>query len=97
TYMVTLDPVTLVAGAPQLLSTGFTGFDTGFNALGDAVSTGGVRASFGGAALGFSPDQGGAVHNLDGTITFAGGPVADYHASATVTVTVQVLHGTLTP
>ena len=96
-YAVVLDPVTLIAGAPQLLSTGFAGFDNGFNALGDAVSSGGVRATFGGAALGFSPDQGGAVHNLDGTITFAGGPVADYHASATVTVTVHVGNGTLTP
>src|SRR6202011_5333993 len=98
TYSVAIDPATgLISGTPELLSTGFTGFDNGFNALGDAVSTGGVSAAFGGAALGFSPTHGNPVYNGDGTTTFSGGSVSDYNASATVTLKVEVTHGILTP
>jgi VCBS repeat-containing protein len=98
TYIVAIDPVTgLVSGAPHLLSSGFDGFNNGFNELGNTISTGGVHTASGGAALAFNPDHGQAVHNSNGTLTFSNLSVSDYNASAEVTLTLHVDHGTLAP
>ncbi len=98
TYMVAIDPTTgAPSGMPELLSTGFAGFDNGQNNLGNSVSDGGGVAAFGGAVLAIDVDNGKATPG-DGTITFSGASVVDFNgASDNLTFTMSVQHGTLAP
>jgi VCBS repeat-containing protein len=94
TYVRDLDPAT------GLVSTGFAGFHNGDNQYGDSVNRGGGLVAFGGAALAFTANQGKAelISAGSGTVRFSGGSISDYNPAAdTLTVTVTVTHGTLTP
>ena len=94
TYIRDFDPAT------GLLSTGFTGFHNGDNQYGDSISRDGGIAAFGGAALAFNVNQGQAelVSVAAGTVKFFGGSISDYNPAAdTLTVTMSVAHGTLSP
>jgi VCBS repeat-containing protein len=94
TYIRDIDPAT------GLISTGFTGFHNGDNQYGDSISRDGGIVAFGGAALAFNANQGHAelISVAAGTIKFSGGSISDYNPTAdTLTVTVSVAHGTLSP
>ena len=108
TYVVTINPETgAIESEPQLLSTGFAGANNGQNVLANTVSDDGNFAAFGGAALAFDlgqfsiiPDTGQAllISASAGTINFSGLALTDYNAAGqTLTLTVSVTHGTLTP
>jgi VCBS repeat-containing protein len=94
TYIREFDPAT------GLLSTGFSGFHNGDNQYGDSISRDGGIVAFGGAALAFNANQGQAefISVAAGTVKFSGGSISDYNPAAdTLTVTVSVAHGTLSP
>jgi VCBS repeat-containing protein len=94
TYIRDFDPAT------GLLSTGFAGFHNGDNQYGDSISGDGGIVAFGGAALAFNVNQGQAelISVAAGTVKFSGGSISDYNPTAdTLTVTVSVAHGTLSP
>ena len=94
TYIRDFDPAT------GLLSTGFAGFQNGDNQYGESISRDGGIVAFGGAALAFNVNQGQAelVSAAAGTVKFSGGSISDYNPAAdTLTVTVRVAHGTLSP
>jgi VCBS repeat-containing protein len=94
TYIRDFDPAT------GLLSTGFTGFHNGDNQYGDSISRDGGIVAFGGAALAFNVNQGQAelISVAAGTVKFTGGSISDYNPAAdTLTVTVSVAHGRLSP
>jgi VCBS repeat-containing protein len=94
TYVRDIDPAT------GLISTGFTGFHNGDNQYGDSISRDGGIVAFGGAALAFNVNQGQAefISAAAGTVKFSGGSISDYNPGAdTLTVTVGVAHGRLSP
>jgi VCBS repeat-containing protein len=94
TYIRDFDPAT------GLLSTGFTGFHNGDNQYGDSISRDGGIVAFGGAALAFNVNQGQAefISAAAGTVKFSGGSISDYNPAVdTLTVTMSVAHGTLSP
>jgi VCBS repeat-containing protein len=94
TYIRDIDPAT------GLISTGFAGFHNGDNQYGDSISQDGGIVAFGGAALAFNVNQGQAefISVAAGTVKFSGGSISDYNPAAdTLTVTVSVAHGRLSP
>ena len=94
TYIRDLDPTT------GLLSTGFSGFHNGDNQYGNSISRDGGIVAFGGAALAFNVNEGQAefISAAAGTVKFFGGSITDYEPGAdTLTVTVAVAHGRLSP
>jgi VCBS repeat-containing protein len=94
TYIRDIDPTT------GLLSTGFSGFHNGDNQYGDSISRDGGIVAFGGAALAFNVNEGQAefISAAAGTVKFSGGSISDYNPGAdTLTVTVGVTHGRLSP
>jgi VCBS repeat-containing protein len=94
TYIRDIDPAT------GLISTGFGGFHNGDNQYGDSISRDGGIVAFGGAALAFNVNQGQAelISVAAGTVKFSGGSISDYNPAAdTLTVTVSVAHGRLSP
>ncbi len=94
TYIREIDPAT------GLVSTGFAGFHNGDNQYGDSIDRDGGLVAFGGSALAFNPNQGHAelISVAVGTVKFSGGSISDYNPAAdTLTITVRVGHGTLTP
>lgn len=94
TYVRDIDPAT------GLISTGFTGFHNSDNQYGDSISRDGGIVAFGGAALAFNVNQGQAefISAAAGTVRFTGGSISDYNPAAdTLTVTMGVAHGTLSP
>jgi hypothetical protein len=98
TYMVAIDPVTGALGTPELLSAGFPGADNGQNDLASSVSDGGGVTAFGGAAFAFDMNQGQATLVGGGKVQFSGGAITDFNGSGdTLTLTITVQHGTLTP
>ena len=70
-YAVVLDPVTLVQGRPSCCRPASPASTTASTRSATPSVPAASALPSGGAALGFNPDQGGAVHNLDGTIAFA--------------------------
>jgi VCBS repeat-containing protein len=86
--------------ATGVLSTGFSGFHNGDNQYGDSITRDGGVVAFGGAALAFNVNQGQAelISVAAGTVKFSGGSISDYNPAAdSLTVTVSVAHGTLSP
>jgi VCBS repeat-containing protein len=93
-YIRDIDPTT------GLLSTGFSGFHNGDNQYGDSIDRDGGIVAFGGAALAFNVNQGQAefISAAAGTVKFSGGSISDYNPDAdTLTVTMSVAHGKLSP
>ena len=94
TYIRDIDPAT------GLLSTGFAGFHNGDNQYGDSITRDGGIVAFGGAALAFNVNEGQAefISPAAGTVKFSGGSISDYNPAAdTLTLTLTVAHGTLSP
>jgi VCBS repeat-containing protein len=94
TYIRDFDPAT------GLLSTGFAGFHNGDNQYGDSISRDGGIVAFGAAALAFNVNHGQAelISVAAGTVKFSGGSISDYNPAAdTLTVTISVAHGKLSP